>query len=305
MNTERRADLRYNFVARRLGALHAVMKKRHDRSSPFARLCEELGVRPNVLLRELHENGFIPGDADPSTLDAQTLRRARDLARQQRMRTRTSKHWVAGYPELVAQWHPTRNGDLFPDEVSFSSHKRVWWQCDAGPDHVWSAQPNKRTAGRGCPFCAGQRVSVTNSLERVRPELAALWHPSRNGIASPRSVTAQSHRAVYWQCGRDASHVWRSAPRATTGCPLCAGKQITNARSLAVRAPAIAGEWHPTRNRSSPTDVFAGSKALAWWRCKRGHVWRAAIKNRALRGQSCPRCVRPSKAGPSGTGSPG
>jgi hypothetical protein len=42
-----------------------------------------------------------------------------------RMRGHGSRYWVAGYPRLLAQWHPTRNGDLFPDEVSFGSGKRI------------------------------------------------------------------------------------------------------------------------------------------------------------------------------------
>ena len=29
--------------------------------------------------------------------------------------------------ELVAQWHPKKNGDLDPSQVSYGSNKRVWW----------------------------------------------------------------------------------------------------------------------------------------------------------------------------------
>lgn len=30
-------------------------------------------------------------------------------------------------PEIVAMWHPMRNGDLNPDRVSCSSMRKVWW----------------------------------------------------------------------------------------------------------------------------------------------------------------------------------
>ena len=32
---------------------------------------------------------------------------------------------IADYPELVAQWHPTKNGELKPENISFGSHKKV------------------------------------------------------------------------------------------------------------------------------------------------------------------------------------
>ena len=37
------------------------------------------------------------------------------------------------------------------------------------------------TAGRGCPFCRGLKVSATNSLASLHAEIAAQWHPAMNG----------------------------------------------------------------------------------------------------------------------------
>ena len=36
------------------------------------------------------------------------------------------------YPELARQWHPTKNGDLTPDQVSPGTRRKVWWICDKG-----------------------------------------------------------------------------------------------------------------------------------------------------------------------------
>jgi site-specific recombinase XerD len=52
-------------------------------------------------------------------------------------RTRGSRYWVSGYPRLVREWHPTKNGTFQPDEVRFASHKLIWWTCAKGPDHAW------------------------------------------------------------------------------------------------------------------------------------------------------------------------
>lgn len=59
-------------------------------------------------------------------------------------------------PKIAAQWHPTLNGSLTPEQVTVGSHKKVWWQCADG--HVWKAVVFSR-AGKdkcGCPVCAGR-----------------------------------------------------------------------------------------------------------------------------------------------------
>ena len=57
-------------------------------------------------------------------------------------------------PELVAQWHPTKNGQLTPFDVTAGSGKKIWWKCPKGDDHEWQATVNKRASdGTGCPLC--------------------------------------------------------------------------------------------------------------------------------------------------------
>tara|TARA_B100001971_G_scaffold59222_1_gene54265 strand:+ start:906 stop:1187 length:282 start_codon:yes stop_codon:yes gene_type:complete len=58
-------------------------------------------------------------------------------------------------PELAKEWHPTRNGDLTPDQVTPGSSRKVWWRCSLG--HEWEARVGDRTRGSGCPDCARER----------------------------------------------------------------------------------------------------------------------------------------------------
>jgi len=59
-------------------------------------------------------------------------------------------------PEVARQWHPTKNRDLTPDNVTPGSSRKVWWQCDKG--HEWQAVIGTRYYKRsGCPYCAGRR----------------------------------------------------------------------------------------------------------------------------------------------------
>ena len=36
------------------------------------------------------------------------------------------------YPDLVKEWHPTKNGDLTPNDFTHGSGKKVWWLCPKG-----------------------------------------------------------------------------------------------------------------------------------------------------------------------------
>lgn len=51
--------------------------------------------------------------------------------------------WMSGIP---------KNGGMTTKDVSYGSHKKVWWQCEKG--HEWTAVIANRTAQEsGCPFC--------------------------------------------------------------------------------------------------------------------------------------------------------
>lgn len=241
------------------------------------------------------------------------------MTHEQRMAVRTSKQWIAGYPALVAEWHPKKNVDLYPYEVSRGSGRMVWWKCDKGPDHVWSCRAVDRTVhGSGCPFCAGKRASITNCLATKHPEIAREWHPTRNAPLTPRDVTAGSSRRVWWRCRRQSNHAWQApisnrtnpqtglysserrgagATRSTgTGCPICSGRMLSSSTSLAAKRPSVAAEWHPTLNgKLTPRQVTVATHRLVWWRCRKdsSHVWRASIANRANAEHPtrCPFCV--------------
>lgn len=146
----------------------------------------------------------------------------------------------SAYPELAAQWHPTRNESLTPQQVSPYSNRKVWWLCQRG--HAYAAAVAARTErGSGCPYCAGRKVlRGFNDLAVLEPDVARQWHPELNGTLTPEQVTAGSHKKVWWQCG--AGHVWRaviySRTTSKSGCPVCAGKvkEDRQARYAAVMA---------------------------------------------------------------------
>ncbi len=68
-------------------------------------------------------------------------------------------NFADNYPLVAAEWHPTKNGEMKPEEFSSGSNKRVWWLCGFCGNE-WEATINKRTTGRGCPICSKANTSL-------------------------------------------------------------------------------------------------------------------------------------------------
>jgi cytochrome c1 len=197
-------------------------------------------------------------------------------------------------PELAVDWHPTKNGALRPEDVPPGSSRKVWWRCPR--EHDYEAKPTARAKGNGCPFCSGRRVAPERSLAVIFPDLAREWDRVKNGDLTPRDVTMSSSRRVSWKCKKGPDHEWQTtvAARAAagTGCPFCAGLSVSVTNTLATRFPALACEWHPTKNgRVGPDQVIAGANRRAWWRCASGHAWQAVVSSRSSAGVGCPYCA--------------
>lgn len=203
---------------------------------------------------------------------------------------------AARFPELTKQWHPTKNGDLKPADLTAYSNKVVWWKCSRGRDHQWTASPKARAVGKGCPICAGRRVVGSTSLATLFPSLAEEWNSAKNGDLEPSEFSPGSRRKVWWKCNTDGEHEWEASIRHRavnkSGCPYCRNRRVSKDNSLAARYPELAAEWHPTKNGDlKPSQVFAQTQAKIWWKCKNGddHEWQTS-GHRRVSGRGCPFC---------------
>ena len=198
-------------------------------------------------------------------------------------------------PDLVAEWHTEKNGNLTPDGVMPGSGKKVWWRCQVDPSHEWQATIYSRGSGNSCPMCARHIATPTTSLSYLRPDLASEWYAEKNGELTPDDVTPSSDKKVWWRCQEDPSHEWEATignRHRGSGCPMCSGQIATPTTSLRALRPDLAAEWHPEKNGElTPDDVTRGSSKKVWWRCQvdPSHEWPATISDRR-RGRGCPIC---------------
>jgi hypothetical protein len=214
------------------------------------------------------------------------------------------------HPHLAAEWHPTRNGGRLLDDYHAQSDAQAWWRGACG--HEWRATIQSRAyQGSGCPRCravgAGARFNAfmsgsASSLAERRPDIAAEWHPTKNGALTPADVSYGSAKKVWWRCA--AGHEWeiavnRRTDRQGRGCWCCAypsrvpsPEQIEPARSIAVLSPTLAAQWHPSRNgHATPATIALCSTQQVWWRCVGGHTWHSRPASRAGSDSGCRACA--------------
>lgn len=204
------------------------------------------------------------------------------------------------YPEIAKEWHPELNNSLTPFDVSAgSSSKKIYWQCLKDQEHVWTATVESRTGKRAgnCPFCINQRLSRTNSIAYLYPEIAKQWHPTLNGSLTPHDVIGGSNKRIYWLCEKSDEHVWATTAfartKAGTGCPYCANKKLCSDNNLQAVHPELAKEWDYEANYPlKPNEVLFGMAKSFHWICqkKSDHKWSARLDNRVAKGRGCPYC---------------
>ncbi|WP_225989509.1 zinc-ribbon domain-containing protein [Rhodococcus erythropolis] len=200
---------------------------------------------------------------------------------------------VAEVPELLAAWAD----DADPQTVMVGGGTKLRrFTCKNG--HHPRITP-LRYLDAGCPHCRGVKTSKTKKwVADLVPEIAAQWHPTRNGKFTPQNVVWDSRRTMWWQadcCG----HTWQESVRdrdkyQRLRCPSCR----TILGSLAWHDPGLAAEWSAA-NPISAWQVRPNSSIpfIPEWICATNteHVWRAPLSSRS-NGAECPECREVGKS---------
>lgn len=187
------------------------------------------------------------------------------------------------HPALSAQWDEELNEALTPADVTPGSSKKVWWKCSIASDHRWQAAVVERTQQtlHDCPFCKGLKLSTTNSLATLRPDLAGEWDSELNGNTTPSEVSCSTGKKFWWRCSHRKEHSWEMSVNIRTkqnqGCPFCAGKRVDQTNSFESIFPHLAPLFDVDLNGCTPDSISKSSSKRYWWRCPNGpdHLWKA------------------------------
>ncbi|MBQ8750554.1 MAG: zinc-ribbon domain-containing protein [Alphaproteobacteria bacterium] len=206
------------------------------------------------------------------------------------------------YPELIKDWHPTKNGHLTPNDCKAGSVYKVWWKCPTC-GYEWQASPQKRCGrGHGCLNCSKQAPLVgVNDLATLYPEIAKEWHPIKNGNIKPTDIRPKSNRIYWWKCSK-CGYEWQATGNNRighkSGCPACAGRvPVIGVSDFFTVCPELKKEWDNELNQDIDiTTLPLGSHTKVWWKCEKcAHRWQSEVRQRVKGLGKCPNCSKHSK----------
>ncbi|WP_413641601.1 zinc-ribbon domain-containing protein [Mycobacterium sp. RTGN5] len=256
----------------------------------------------NAVLQRIQQLGYAPAHAERYCADPQLWAVAEA---DKEIQARFARSLSTLFPQIAAEWHPSLNGDRRPEFTNPGSRDRAWWHCSSC-GHDWKTAPKKRTGdGSGCPNCARDRRAAARrqpkpgrSVADMFPQLLRIFHPTKNGDTSLWELNYGTTVELWWFCP-DCHNEWSTRTPRSTGCRRCAAKRRVEQinmpepdHSFGDLHPAIANEWHPTKNADLlPTQVRETSTKPVWWQCRKcGREWQRSPGLRISTGAGCRRC---------------
>lgn len=156
------------------------------------------------------------------------------------------------YPEIASTWHPTKNGNLTPNNVLPKSDKRVWWICSQCGNE-WVTSVKTRTRGSGCSEC-GKIKSGVNRRKTANDFIEELKYIN-DTITTSEYIRAKDKISV--QC-KTCGFEWLSTPANLLrgkGCPKCAMDRTRESRYVPVYCPELNCGFKSEKEASDKTGI--------------------------------------------------
>ena len=209
------------------------------------------------------------------------------------------KKLVIDNKELMLDWDRYKNESigLDPSKLTCGSNKTAHWKCHIC-GYEWTTRIERKNRGAKCKNCIAKELSTApyeDSLAALFPQIAKEWDYELNDC-TPDMVYPQSNKTYNWICSK--GHRWHDfASHRTerqTPCPICSGRQLLSGyNDLATTHKELLKEWDYEKNDAlgiKPTNLTYGSKQEVFWKCNRGHSWKAAVYVRTSNGCGCKKC---------------
>ncbi len=214
----------------------------------------------------------------------------------------------ASHPRSV-NWHPTKNGDVKPRDVSLNSNKRFWFTC---PECRHDINPilSDVAQGKWCGYCGLKKLCDDPECQRCHEHSFAShprsvnWHPTLNGDVKPRDVFLNSNKRFWFtcpECRHDINPILGDVAQGSWCCycgsiKLCDDPECQWCHEHSFASHPRSVNWHPTLNGDvTPRDVFLNSHKRFWFTCPECRHDINPILDNVAKGQWCGYCSSPPK----------
>lgn len=130
---------------------------------------------------------------------------------------------VSLYPELAKEWHPTKNGDFTPNNITIGNDSQeIWWLGEC--KHEWTSIVRSRVKGSRCPYCSHNPKTLkgVNDMWTTNPQMASWLLNAEDGHKYSKGST----KKLNWKCPNCNSVIKNKTPnyirnKGYVPCPLC------------------------------------------------------------------------------------
>jgi hypothetical protein len=202
-------------------------------------------------------------------------------------------------------WHPTKNNEFTPRNVTKRTEKKYWFKCDNCFHDFNSSLSNisKKNKATWCPYCSIPVQKTCNDKccnhcfnksfasykeKTINNKLKVdCWHPTKNGKLTPRDITISSGKKYWFKCDNcfhDINILISNITRLNSWCPYCCipvqklcneegcthcfNNSFASYDEKTVYEKLKVDCWHPTKNGNvKPRDIFKNSGKKYWFQC--------------------------------------
>lgn len=209
----------------------------------------------------------------------------------------TSKKENVASSEFLAVWDNNANTkeEVFPENVTLGSAKKVWWKCAHGHSYQQAVNKKVRAGKDSCSVCSGRLiVPGVNDLQTLYPGVAKEWDCVKN-VKKPEEISPGSEIKRFWLCSKGHSFTQTPFQRAKSGygCPYCSNQKVLKGfNDLATTHPEIAKMWDYKKNSSNktPYTITSGHDKKVWWLCNNGHLHSQSPYEKIYANKGCAIC---------------
>ena len=195
-------------------------------------------------------------------------------------------------------WHPTKNKEITPFQITKANDKEFWFQCDKCPHSFKKIISSVTRKGSWCPYCSksGWRHCKNfdckwcfNRSFASNPK-SKFWHPTKNGELTPLLVAKCTDKICWFKCETCNHDLDMSIELIHTGywCRYCSSTNWKHCgdkyckwcfeRSFASHSKAKF--WNKTKNEKNILEVALHARGDFWFHCDIcAHDFELAIYN--------------------------
>lgn len=210
---------------------------------------------------------------------------------------------IHSYPEVAAQWHPTKNQKYDKNKIQYASKQEIWWQC--AEKHEYKTTVYSRTLGKNnCPKCSRESkrpdihlffelMFIFKKVEWQKQGVDIYIHDINFPIifSSLCSDLKNNNQEI---TNKILKHIFSKHPSEPLARYLKDGVSRNKhyfsklrpswrnkRKPLDQTHPGIAQYWNYKKNFPFEPSMFvAGSNQNVWWRCDEGHEFQRKIHTR-------------------------